>query len=69
MYNMIDMIWAMFKVYFNNPNIIIKQSDKLADLCGNGERDVTKICHSLGIYVSRPGKLTFGQLLSKCNVI
>ncbi len=23
----IDMIWAMFKVYFNNPNYLVKQSD------------------------------------------
>lgn len=63
----LDMIWAMFKVYFNNPNVIIKQSDKLADLCGNGGRDVQHICHSLGIPVNR--KITFGQLLKKCNIL
>lgn len=25
MYNRIDMIWAMFKVYLNNPNQIVMQ--------------------------------------------
>lgn len=27
------MIWAMFKVYLNNPNYFVKQSDVLANLC------------------------------------
>lgn len=69
MYNRIDMIWAMFKVYLNNPNQIVMQGDVLADLCGNGSKDVIKICHSLGLYAIRPNTLTFGQLLSKCNII
>lgn len=30
------MIWAMFKVYLNNPNYYVKQEDILANVCGNG---------------------------------
>lgn len=63
------MIWAMFKVYLNNPNYFVKQSDVLANLCMEGARDVTKMCHSLGVHVSRPERLTFGQLLRKCNIL
>lgn len=29
----IEMIWAMFKVYLNNPNYFVKQEDVLANLC------------------------------------
>ena len=35
----IEMIWAMFKVYLNNPNYYVKQEDILAKVCGNGSRD------------------------------
>lgn len=58
----IEMIWAMFKVYLNNPNYFVKQSDVLANLC-------MEVCNSLGVHVSRPEKLTFGQLLRKCNIL
>ena len=61
----IEMIWAMFKVYLNNPNYYVKQEDILANVCGNGSRDVRKIMNSLGI----PSKLTYGQLLKQCNII
>lgn len=54
------MIWAMFKVYFNNPNYLVKQSDILASLCMEGSTDVLRMCNSLGVHVSRPEKLTFG---------
>lgn len=27
------MIWAMFKVYLNNPNYYVKQEDILANVC------------------------------------
>lgn len=47
------MIWAMFKVYLNNPNYYVKQEDILA-------RDVRKIMNSLGIYKGDPSKLTYG---------
>lgn len=40
----IEMIWAMFKVYLNNPNYFVKQSDVLANLCMEGSTDV--ITHS-----------------------
>ena len=56
------MIWAMFKVYLNNPNYFVKQSDVLANLCMEGSTDVIRMCNSLGVHVSRPEKLTFGQL-------
>lgn len=61
----IEMIWAMFKVYLNNPNYFVKQEDVLANLCMEGSTDV----NSLGLHVSRPEKLTFGQLLRKCNIL
>lgn len=32
----IEMIWAMFKVYLNNPNYFVKQEDVLANLCMEG---------------------------------
>lgn len=32
------MIWAMFKVYLNNPNYYVKQEDILAKVCGNGSK-------------------------------
>lgn len=38
----IEMIWAMFKVYLNNPNYYVKQEDILANVCSNGSRDVRK---------------------------
>lgn len=67
------MIWAMFKVYFNNPNYLVKQSDILASLCMEGSTDVLRMllrmCNSLGVHVSRPEKLTFRQLLHKCNIL
>lgn len=56
------MIWAMFKVYLNNPNYYVKQE-------GNGSRDVRKIMNSLGIHKGDPSKLTYGQLLKQCNII
>ena len=65
----IDMIWAMFKVYFNNHNYLVKQSDILASLCMEGSTDVLRMCNSLGVHVSRPEKLTFEQLLHKCNIL
>lgn len=63
------MIWAMFKVYLNNPNYCLKQEDILAKLCGNGSRDVRKIMISLGIHKGNPSTLTYGQLLKQCNII
>ena len=42
------MIWAMFKVYLNNPNYYVKQEDILANVCGNGSRDVRRMMNSLG---------------------
>jgi hypothetical protein len=44
----------------------VKQEDILANVCGNGSRDVRKIMNSLGI---DPSKLTYGQLLKQCNII
>lgn len=64
----IEMIWAMFKIYLNNPNYYVQQGDVLADLFMEGEADLTKVCHSLGIYPHQPG-LTFGQLLKQCNIL
>lgn len=58
------MIWAMFKVYLNNPNYYVKQEDILANVCGNGSRDVRKIIHK-----GDPSTLTYGQLLKQCNII
>lgn len=71
---LIEMIWAMFKIYLNNPNYFVKQSDVLANLCMEGSTDVIstdviRMCNSLGVHVSRPEKLTFGQLLRKCNIL
>ena len=66
------MIWAMFKVYLNNPNYYVKQEDILANVCGNGSRDVRdvrKIMNFLGIHKGDPSKLTYGQLLKQCNII
>lgn len=64
-----DVIWVMFKVYLNNPNYFVKQEDVLANLCMEGSTDVIRMCNSLGVHVSRPEKLTFGQLLRKCNIL
>lgn len=63
------MIWAMFKVYLNNPNYFVKQGDVLANLCMEGSTDVIRMCNSLRVRVSRPERLTFGQLLNKCNIL
>ncbi len=40
------MIWAMFKLYLNNPNYYVRQDDVLADLFMQGEYDVERFCHS-----------------------
>lgn len=40
----IEMIWAMFKVYLNNPNYFVKQEDVLANLCMEGSTDVIREC-------------------------
>lgn len=53
----------------NNPNYFVKQEDVLANLCMEGSTDVIRMCNSLGVHVSRPEKLTFGQLLRKCNIL
>lgn len=63
----IEMIWAMFKIYLNNPNYYVRQDDVLASLFMEGERDVNRVCHSLGIIPQRG--LTFGQLLKQCNIL
>lgn len=60
------MIWAMFKIYLNNPNYYVRQDDVLASLFMEGESDVNRVCHSLGIIPQRG--LTFGQLLKQCNI-
>ena len=52
----IEMIWAMFKVYLNNPNYFVKQSDVLANLCMEGSTDVIRRCNSLELNVSRNKK-------------
>lgn len=52
----IEMIWAMFKVYLNNPNYYVKQEDILANVCGNGSRYVRKIMNSLDIHKGDPSK-------------
>lgn len=61
------MIWAMFKLYLNNPNYYVRQDDVLADLFMQGEYDVERFCHSLGVIPQRG--LTFGQLLKECNIL
>lgn len=43
----IEMIWAMFKVYLNNPNYFVKQSDVLANLCMEGSTEVIRMCNSV----------------------
>lgn len=68
-FSKLRMIWAMFKLYLNNPNYFVKQEDVLANLCMEGSTDVIRMCNSLGVHVSRPEKLTFGQLLRKCNIL
>ena len=65
----IEMIWAMVKVYLNNPNYFVKQEDVLANLCMEGSTDVIRMCNSLGVHVSSPEKLNFAQLLPKCNIL
>ena len=62
----LDMIWAMLKIYLNNPNYFVKQNDVLSEVCMEGEKDVNRICHSLGIIPQRG--LTFGQLLTKIGI-
>ena len=64
-----EMIWAMFKVYLHNPHYFVMQEDALANLWMEGSTDVIRMCNSLGVHVSRPEKLTFGQLLRKCNIL
>lgn len=61
------MIWAMFKIYLNNPNYYVRQDDVLASLFMEGESDVNRVCPSLGIIPQRG--LTFGQLLKQCNIL
>ena len=65
--NKLRMIWAMFKLYLNNPNYYVRQDDVLADLFMQGEYDVERFCHSLGVTPQRG--LTFGQLLKQCNIL
>lgn len=61
------MIWAMLKIYLNNPNYFVKQNDVLSEICMEGERDVNRICHSLGVLFLKE-ELTFGQLLTKIGI-
>ena len=49
--------------------IDLRDRDILANVCGNGSRDVRKIMNSLGIHKGDPSKLTYGQLLKQCNII
>lgn len=50
----------MFKLYLNNPNYYVRQDDVLADLFMQGEYDVERFCHSLGVTPQQG--LTFEQL-------
>ena len=61
------MIWDMFKIYLNNPNYFVQQNDVLADLFMEGESDLNRLCHSLGVYPQQG--LTFEQLLKQCNIL
>lgn len=63
------MIWAMFKVYLNNPNYYVKQEDILACMWQWKQGNVRKMMNSLGIYKGNPSTLTYGQLLKQCNII
>lgn len=40
-------------IYLNNPNYFVKQNDVLSEICMEGEKDVNRICHSLGIIPQR----------------
>lgn len=63
------MIWAMFKVYLNNPNYYVKQEDILANVCGNGSRDVRRMMDLPWYSQGSSSTLTYGQLLKQCNII
>lgn len=63
----IEMIWAMFKIYLNNPNYLVKREDVLYKLFGEGKRDLDKFMHSLGFQVY-PENITYGQLLTKIGI-
>lgn len=63
----IEMIWAMFKVYLNNPNYLVKREDVLYKLFGEGKRDLDKFMHSLGFQIY-PENITYGQLLTKIGI-
>lgn len=66
--NKLRMIWAMFKSYILITQInYVRQDDVLADLFMQGEYDVERFCHSLGVTPQRG--LTFGQLLKQCNIL
>lgn len=39
----LDMIWAMLKIYLNNPNYFVKQNDVLSEIYMEGEKDVNRI--------------------------
>lgn len=66
----IEMIWAMFKKYMNNPNHLASQDDVLKDLFGNGAEDLHKFMNTLGIPISKyKVNITYGQLLNLLKIM
>lgn len=66
----IEMIWAMFKKYMNNPNHLVSQDDVLKDLFGNGAEDLHKFMNTLGIPLLKyKVNITYGQLLNLLKIM
>lgn len=64
----LEIIWAMFKKYLNNPTYLVKQEDVLASLFMNGEEDLRHFMNTLGIRKYN-SKITYGQLLTLLNIM
>lgn len=67
-------IWYLFRIYLNDPNYLVKNTDVLANKFGNGEKDVKefvkqlngKISSVLGIEPIKYSKrITYQQLLKQ----
>lgn len=64
------MVWALFKVYLNNPNMVINRSDVLASVFMRGTKDLHEFMKKLKKLRIKEYKedITYGQLLTKIGI-
>lgn len=61
----VEFVWSLIKVYFNNPNPIIHEDDKVIDYLQK-KSEISPFCNSLGIIPKRD--ITFKEIFTKIQI-